>query len=39
MTVGSLAMVGALEEGGMPGVWIQFEDQANGICCWVDVEG
>lgn len=31
-------MVGPLEEGEMAGIWIQFEDQADGICCWVDVE-
>lgn len=31
MTLGAVAMVGALEEGGMAGIWIQFEDQANGF--------
>lgn len=35
---GCVTVVGALEEGGMVGIWIQFEDQADEICCWVRVE-
>lgn len=35
---GCIAVVGALEGGEMVGIWIQSEDQANEICCWVHVE-
>lgn len=32
-------MVGALQEREMVGFGVQFDDQADGICCWVDVKG
>lgn len=35
---GCVTVVGALEEGEMVGMRIQFEDQADEICCWVSVE-